>query len=290
MKRDPADERAENVTPEVVLTRIQGEYLCDYAVFSGTLREYVVRALEAQYRSEPNDLHTRAFMLAVYREEYTAYEDLGAFLNAFLASRADGSPPLLHIIRYTAAQVRLSRVWERHEITTGEDLYNRLGLDDWMPPSWQEHYANVDLKKVLRRACFFFVEDCGPGQRDTGVSAFNKIKHGLVLVPEGRRYAPQLPSAPAILYATDPKDPAAEKNPITVLSIPTGPDKFEGRLRLIHFTQFGLRILAMLHVLHRHPDVLRRRGLPSDASVFSSERMVDVLRFMQKSSETSWTK
>jgi hypothetical protein len=41
---------------------------------------------------------------------------------------------------------------------------------------------------------------------------------------------------------------------------------------------------------HRHADVLRRRGLPADASVFSSERMVDVLRFMQKSSETPWTK
>jgi hypothetical protein len=80
MKRDPFDEEAQTATytVEEVLGRIEGDYFYDYAAFTGTQREYVVRALEAQFKTEPNDLHRRAFMLAVYREEYTAYEDLGA--------------------------------------------------------------------------------------------------------------------------------------------------------------------------------------------------------------------
>ena len=60
MKRDVAEEQAQIVKPEEVLARIEGDYFCDYAVFSGTLREYIVRALEAQCKSEPNELHKRA--------------------------------------------------------------------------------------------------------------------------------------------------------------------------------------------------------------------------------------
>ncbi|MPZ20369.1 MAG: hypothetical protein GEV06_21005 [Luteitalea sp.] len=291
MKRDPVEEHKHTATVEGVLAQLEGDYFYDYAAFTGSLREYVVRALEARYKSEPNELHKRAFLLNVYREEYTAYEDLGAFMDAFLSIKGDPTIlPLHRMISYGAGQVKLGSVLERHQIDTGDDLYNGLGLAEWMPASWSEHHPKIDLQKVLRRACYFLVEDCWPGQRATGVRAFNKIKHGLVLVPDGRPYASKLPSAPAIIFATHPKDPASKETPVSILAIPTEPEKVEERLRIVHFTQFMLRMFAMLYVLKRYPAAIGGRGLKADASVFGSERMVDVLEFMRNSSETPWSK
>jgi hypothetical protein len=53
--------------------------------------------------------------------------------------------------------VKLGSVLERRQIGTGDDLYNGLGLADWMPASWSEHHPKIDLQKVLRRACYFLV-------------------------------------------------------------------------------------------------------------------------------------
>jgi hypothetical protein len=70
-----------------VLKQVEGEYFLDYAIFTGAVREYVSRTLEMQFRSDPTDWHRRLFLIAVFREEYSTYEDLGALLapsaNAF---------------------------------------------------------------------------------------------------------------------------------------------------------------------------------------------------------------
>src|SRR5688500_12769409 len=119
MKSLPDDERARVFSVTGVLAQIEGEYFFDYATFRGTLRDYVVHALEAQFQAEPNDLHRRAFMLALYREEYTSYEDIGAFLDAFLRARADPQvQPLSRIISYGPGEVKLTEVLDRHQITS----------------------------------------------------------------------------------------------------------------------------------------------------------------------------
>lgn len=291
MKRDPVEEHKQTATLGGVLAQLEGDYFFDYATFTGSLREYVVRALEAQLKSNPSELHKRAFLLNVYREEYTAYEDLGAFIDAFLLAKTEPALlPLHRIISYGPGQVKLEGVLKRHQIGTGDGLFEGLGLAAWMPADWSEQYPTIDLKKVLRRACFFVVDDCGPGQRVTGVMAFNKIKHGLVLVPEGRRYASKLPSAPAIIFATRSDDPASKQNPVSILAIQMEPEKLEERLRIVHFTHFALRMFAMLYVLTRFPMVIQQRGFHPNASVFGSEGMLDVLEFMRKSSAAEWAK
>jgi hypothetical protein len=291
MKRTPTEERAGTATIGDVLAQLEGEYFYDYATFTGSLREYVVRGLETLYESDPNELHRRAFVLNVDREEYSAYEDMGGFLDAFLvATASQARQPLEGIISYRPGQVRLDAVLERYKLATGDDLYDSLKLHSWMPSTWSGHHPNIDLIKVLRRACHFVVEDCGPGQRRTGVRAFNKIKHGLVLVPEGNRYSRKLPSAPAIIFETDSKDPGAAGNPVSILALPTEAVMLEERLRIIHFIQFTLRMVAMLYVLVKNPMVIAQRGLQPDSSVFGSERMADVLAFMQRSSDAPWSK
>lgn len=94
------------------------------SAFTGRLREYVASALENQFKAEPNDLHRRAYVLGVYREEYTAYEDLGAYLEAFLTNAEDHSITVMErLLRYGPGDVKLAKVLERRNIKTGDDLF-----------------------------------------------------------------------------------------------------------------------------------------------------------------------
>ena len=70
-----------------------------------------------------SDLHRRAFVLAVYREQYTAYEDLGVLLDSFLAYVGNASrPPLQRMMSYSPVEVRLSTIWSKHNVTSGDSL------------------------------------------------------------------------------------------------------------------------------------------------------------------------
>jgi len=56
-------------------------FFTDYALFSGAFRHYVGKSIEDEYRRSPNDIHKRLLIVGLYREEYSAYEDLGAVLD-----------------------------------------------------------------------------------------------------------------------------------------------------------------------------------------------------------------
>ena len=289
MRSTPQDEQARSATLGTALTGIEGDYFFDYAVFGGALRTYVASALEAQYLREPSEMHRRAFILALYREEYTAYEDLGAFLHAMLSASVDPQVvPLERILNYGPGDVHLKKVLGRHQVTSGDDLFARLALKDWIPTWWSTRHPDVDLDKVLRRVCYLFAKDGVENQREQGLRGFNKIKHGLVLVPEGREYRSALPSAPAVIFKTDKKNAQAQANPLTIMSIPIDAAAFEGRLRSIHFFQLSLRLLAILYVVKSHPSVIGRRGFAPQGAVFDSAGMVDVLEFARQSSSTVW--
>ena len=243
-----------------VLQPLEGDYFLDYALFTGAVREYVVRSLEQQYDADKNDWHQRLLSIAVYREEYTAYEDLGAFLDAFLAYSKDGAVlPLQRVLNYRPARVRLKALLAGHGVATPEHLYAALKLDEWIPGGWSQAFPAIDLKKVLNTACGFFVTDCAANQKDYGVVAFNKIKHGLLVVPSAKRYQSGLPDAPGMFYPTTDPDDATE-NPVTLQAVPYDDAKMEQRLRVVHFIQISLRLLAFLHVLRRWPAVLESRG------------------------------
>ncbi len=140
-----------------VLRGIEGDYLLDYAIFTGAVRVYVTRCLEERFLQDKNDLNRRMFLLAVYREEYSAYEDLGAMLDALLTSHRSPKVPLLErLISYGPGEVVVSRVMERFAVKSAQDLHDRLGLSELIPPTWSEQFSKLDLQKVLRTAADFF--------------------------------------------------------------------------------------------------------------------------------------
>ena len=76
---------------EEVLARVEPIYFLDYALFTGAVRHYASVTLEAAFKTDPHPLRRRLHFVNLLKEEYAAYEDVGAFLGAFLLGI---SPPL----------------------------------------------------------------------------------------------------------------------------------------------------------------------------------------------------
>jgi hypothetical protein len=71
-------------------------------------------------------------------------------------------------------------------------------LDTWIPGEWVKWFPDLDLKKALRLACAFSFQDCATNQKRYGVISYNKIKHGLLVVPSGRAYKPGSDKPPPV--------------------------------------------------------------------------------------------
>jgi hypothetical protein len=70
-----------------ILAQLDPLYFLDYVVCTGTVRQYSSKALEESFRADPNPLRRRLHLVSLVKEEYAAYEDVGAVLNAFLDYR-----------------------------------------------------------------------------------------------------------------------------------------------------------------------------------------------------------
>lgn len=266
-----------------VLRNVEGDYLLDYAIFTGAIRVYVTRSLEEHFLKDKNDLHRRMFLLAVYREEYSAYEDLGAMLDALLTHRHNPEVPLLErLISYGVGQVELAKVMERFSIKTSEELCSRLGLMELIPPKWNDEFPALELGKALRTAADFFFVDCVKRQKKDGLRAFNKMKHGLLLVPKAKLFLKNSIDAPAALFKTDDSKPEAADNPFSLYAVPMSDEHLDGRLRAIHFIQANLRMIAALWVVLRHPVALQRRGVKKPLDILRTPYLADVLNFIEQ--------
>jgi hypothetical protein len=234
------------VNKREVLRNLEGDYLLDYAIFTGAVRVYVTQGLEEHFAKDKNDLHRRMFLRAVFREEYSAYEDLGAMLDALLSNRRDPDLPLLErLISYGVGQVELVKVMARFSIESSDQLCEQLGLMNLVPSTWKEQFPSLDLAKALHTAANFFFVDCLKSQKCDGLRAFNKMKHGLLLVPKATIYMRQQQiDAPAALFKTEEAKPEAADNPFSLYAVPMSDDHLDARLD-------GLQLAERIPAVHQ---------------------------------------
>lgn len=272
------------VPHEQIHQQLDSRFFIDYALFSGALRHYVTKSLEEGFHLYPNDLHRRFFVLGVFREEHAAYEDMGAILESLIRFRlGELKYPIEGVLRFKDDLVVLDTLFRRRGIRSAEDLYATLGLSEFIPHDWSAAHPQINLERALRRMCKFIYVDCQANQKRQGVSAYNKIKHGLALVPNGQRYDKSLPNAPAVLIQNPQTDSI---NPYALLGIPMSDSQLEERCRLVEFIQSTLRAIATLYVTWRYPeDVMATIELKSISSLFHAGPLVDIKNFMQQLSE-----
>ncbi|SRR5258708_6529952 len=266
---------------EDIHRQLDPHYFSDYAIFTGAFRSYVVRTLEEAFRRNPGpkDYQQRLLIVALYREEYAAYEDLGAFLNSLLCwTKKKLTYPLERILSYSPDRVTLERILAENKIESAEDLHAALALDEWIPAQWESIHPQIDCKKVLRSICRFIFTDCLKSQKRYGIEAYNRIKHGLALVPSGQRYVAALPNAPAVIIKHSDRS-AAE--PYQLLGLPMPVAQLEQRCEAVIFVQAALRLLAALYVMRRYPTFVKDNfSLDPAPRMFDYPTMTDVKDFM----------
>jgi hypothetical protein len=273
------------VSHDEVHRQFDPHFFADYVLFSGMLRHYVAKSLEDLLKGDPNDVHRRFFIIGLYREEYAAYEDMGAILAALIRFRkGELKFPVEGILRYKPDNVVLETLFNRNGIKSDDDLYTSLGLQEWIPADWQTTYPNIDCAKVLKRMCRFMFVDCQMNQKRYGIDAYNRIKHGLAFVPNGNRYLHSLPNSPAILIS----NPQPKSDPYVLLGLPMDDSKLEERAKLVEFIQSTLRALVSFYLIGQYPEFLRDNRQISPASkLFELQPLVSVKDFMQQLSEKS---
>ena len=264
--------------------QLDPHFFADYVLFSGELRHYVAKSLEDLFKADPNDVHRRFFVLGLYREEYAAYEDMGAILEALIRFRTgELAFPIEGILRYKDDKVVLKTLLSRRNINSADDLYNSLGLQSCIPEDWQSLHPNIDCEKVLRRMCRFIFIDCRANQKRYGIDAYNRIKHGLAFVPNGNRYQSSLPNSPAVLIANRQPQPPS---PYVLLGLPTDDSKLEERAKLVEFIQSTLRALVAFYLIGQYSEFLReKRQISPAAALFNLIPLIPVRDFMQQLSE-----
>ncbi len=275
---------AESKPPADTLAQLDPLYFLDYTLFTGAVRHYAALVLEKAFKEGGQKDHLRRLHLVnLLKEEYAAYEDAGAILNAFLEYR-DGKVdvPFASLIAFSPTKVELGALFETHKIKSGDDLFDRLKLDAWIPSKWAEWFKHLDLRKALHLACNFFFEDCVRNQKRYGVIAYNKIKHGLILVPSGRLYLKGLPDAPAMIFLTPEEDRKKGATPQTIIGFPSDDAQILQRHTSIEFVQCNLRLFTGLYVTSRYPESLAARGIADPREMFARPECEDVMHLIDE--------
>ena len=256
-------------------------FFTDYALFSGAFRHYAAKSMEIEYQRNPNDAHKRLFTIGLYREEYAAYEDMGAIVEAFIRFRAgELAHPVEGILRYKDDKVLFESLFARRQIQSADDLFTALGMLKDVEKTWRNVYPAIDCERVLRRMCRFIYIDCKTSQSLYGVEAYNRIKHGLAFLPNGKRYLQGLPDAPAVILAN--RKPQAA-NPYILYGLPMEGAALERRARLIEFIQSTTRALVGFYLIGRYPQFLRDdRKIDPAPTLFRLAPLISVLEFLQQ--------
>jgi hypothetical protein len=265
-----------------VLCNLEPQYFADYISLTGVVRDYVADTLREAFASDPNPTRRRLHLLGLLGQEYAAYEDAAALLKAWLDWRTKTvTSPMETLLKYKPGEARLDRVLSGANIVTGDELYDALGCSTWLPPDWSLWFPSLQLEKTVRLGCQFLAVDCRANQKRFGISAYNKLKHGLLVVPSGQRYEKSLPDSPAAIFLNANKATNSDK-PVFVYGFPSTDDKLAERELSIHFVGRTLRLLAALYLLHRFPAKVAATWGASGREMFISRDLASIMELIDE--------
>lgn len=254
-----------------LLGRMNPYFFLDYIQFSGLIRDYASRTLEDAYKADPNPIRWRYHLVNLIKEEYSAYEDLARMLFAFLSFSTKSKCPL-EILFKNNADV-LENVFTSFHIQSADALLNKLEIISWIPNEWATWFPHLDIKKALQLSGKFWFEDCLKNQKKFGIRAYNKVKHGLLVVPNGKDYVRGTPNGPAMLIEGLDGTP-------TLYTFKDNAKTAGERHRMIYFIQCNLRLLAALYISKFHQDILPGQGFNTIQLFFKSDAMYDIRHFI----------
>lgn len=262
-----------------VLANIDARYLAEYVCFSGQIREYVNETLGAAFRADPNPVRRSHHVISVVQLEYAAYEDAAALVMALLRFEAGKAATVLETLEsYGPGDAVLAKVLDAAAIADPDKLYEALGLPKSIPALWHTWFPGHDLEKSLKLACRFLALDCRANQKPDGIAAYNKSKHGPLVVSRGDVLGPHLAPAPSMFFGNKKPD-ASRPGPVIVYGFPDGLPAIEEHERAVHFVQRSLRLIVAATLAMRYPDEVARR-FGSTEAMWRSRELADVIEFI----------
>jgi hypothetical protein len=122
--------------------------------------------------------------------------------------------------------------------------------------------------------------DCRANQKDVGVAAYNKSKHGPLVVANGALLGPGMVPVPSMFFHN--KWPAKYgTNPVIVYGFPDTDAKIEERERVIHFIQRSLRLIVAVLLGEMYPEEVKRRW-GSDEGMWKASELKDVVELVSE--------
>ena len=264
-----------------VLSRIDAWYLTEYIAFAGQIREYVADTLKHAFRTDPNSVRRSHHIIALVQLEYAAYEDAAALLMSLVAVRQGRSPTVLEQLEsYRPGEAVLDSVFKQLSVSSPADLHDQLQLDRAMPTAWSDWFPGLDLPKATVHACKLFLTDCRGNQKPIGIAAYNKSKHGPLVLSRGnlldRRFAP----VPSMFFANRwPSEYGPY--PVIIYGFEETDAAIEGRERIIHFVQSTLRLIVAVLLGDMYPAVVEARW-GSVEGMWHSDELRDVIELIRE--------
>ena len=138
------------------------------------------------------------------------------------------------------------------------------------------------MDKNLALASRFLVHDCRLNQKKLGIAAYNKIKHGLLVVPSALEYVNSMPDTPATIYPNKQYKADSEQDPFILWAFPMDDARIVERERAIHFVQKILRLLVALYLSANYREEVRKKWGGGPDSLFQSDDLRDVREHMRE--------
>jgi hypothetical protein len=257
----------------------EAAFLWDYVEFGAEFRRFTAHHLK-QAGQVNNAMAQRHALLGVFREMMASFEDFSALLLGlrrryssdpkckFQQAYASINTPVL----FTLINYRDMGIGKVVGTMTAAKCYDAFHFDRLVPHGLDQpgFLSSEAVEKGLRRLADFVVADCLKHEQE-GIrpQAYNKIKHGAVVLSDGKLLIPTLPLGPAILDAT--VTDAKTANPITVYTIPVSGTHLDLFDKMVWAVGIARRIILALYLWREHELFVRSRGVQHPGVLFDQD-------------------
>lgn len=278
------DMESQNVG-RIVYEEHEAAFLWDYLHFGADLRHFTADMLMEPARSE-NEYARRYGLLGVFREMMSALEDFAALLTAFRRKYAaddrcsfqrEFSTPRTPVF-YTLVNYRETSLARTIGERSAEQVYEDFSFAHLVPEESSEPPSS-ECADLLRRIAAFLVVDCAPQEATAArTAAYNKIKHGAVVISNGAVFFPKHPLGPAVLDVNRVTPTTAY--PLLVFTIPLDDMKLETYFKMNWVSTSCRKLLIAFYLWAEQRPFVRSKGVQEVAELFDGH-MWDVFRFTQ---------
>jgi len=183
---------------------------------------------------------------------------------------------------YAAKDVHLHSIFDGRGISSVEDLIKSLKVEELIKNSYLSQEESASLRQGLNRVCSFLYDDCRLNHKEDGIIAFNKLKHGLVFIPEGDSYPGISFDNPGAIY-NNPNESQRDTLPLVLWGLKVDEENLTAMQKNINFVHLSLRLYVLVYLWFRYKDwlvSLPHQPFSSFSEMLNTYNLIDVRDFL----------